>query len=202
MEQIIAQLRHPRTYANEEKRVQGQTDSLLIPGYQERLYAIAEVLLELRIKTIVTSPLDRTRIPAEETADYMREQRLEPRLLIEPDLKERNFGDYEGQLITTLPIPKEHDPYEYLFFLKEIKNGESAHQLMKRAEKIKTEIIQGLGGNQAHFGHGTLHNHVFNYIKSGNIFEPGFKKLGHLEGLLMYLEDGAFRGSEPLVVPS
>jgi broad specificity phosphatase PhoE len=87
-------LRHGETDWNREQRIQGHTDIPLNALGREQAAAVAPLLLRFDIHRIVTSPLSR----AVETADILNAVLKKP-VTVEAQIKERNFGDFEGENI-------------------------------------------------------------------------------------------------------
>ncbi len=95
---MIYLLRHGETVWNAERRVQGHRDSPLTLKGIDQMQALAGLLGELiedpSAYTIVASPLARTWQSAVIVAETLG---LEPRAVrLEPRLKERHFGAWEG----------------------------------------------------------------------------------------------------------
>jgi broad specificity phosphatase PhoE len=85
-------LRHGETDWNARGVSQGSIDIPLNPTGVAQARAAAEQLRDRGIKTIVASPLSRARVTAEIVAEV-----LGLPVLIDPDLKEVNWGVQEGQ---------------------------------------------------------------------------------------------------------
>ncbi|MDA8136869.1 MAG: histidine phosphatase family protein [Desulfobacteraceae bacterium] len=95
-------IRHARTPWNQEKRIQGSTDIPLSPEGQEEAARWGEVLTSEPFDAILSSPLTRAR----ETALILSDRMGIP-LCVDMDLREQDFGDWEGQRITEI---REKDP--------------------------------------------------------------------------------------------
>jgi len=99
-------VRHGLTDWNEEGRIQGTTEVPLDEGEVQRTYAIAD---ELSTKTkydlIVTSPLVRARQSAAIFAE-----KLHCPIVPEERIHERNYGSFEGRLVTDI---KNDEPNYY-----------------------------------------------------------------------------------------
>ena len=91
---IIYAMRHGQTDWNTQSRIQGKTDIPLNETGRMQARAIAESLPD-GITVILSSPLKR----AIETAEIVNERFGVP-IVIEEALIERNFGGYEGQLMS------------------------------------------------------------------------------------------------------
>jgi len=90
-------IRHARTPWNLEKRIQGSTDIPLSPGGQEEAARWAETLTSEPFDAILSSPLIRAR----ETARILSDRMGIP-LCVDTDLREQDFGDWEGQRIADI----------------------------------------------------------------------------------------------------
>jgi len=84
-------VRHGETTWNAEDRMQGQEDSPLSPiGWRQARLAARKVS-QLKPDLIYTSDLSRARAIAELVA-----KKLKAPLVVTPELRERNFGEWEG----------------------------------------------------------------------------------------------------------
>jgi broad specificity phosphatase PhoE len=83
--------RHGETDWNRDHRVQGHTDVPLNARGREQAAALAERLADVPLEAIYSSDLSRAR---ETAAAVARSQSLD--VLIEPDLREKSFGSWEG----------------------------------------------------------------------------------------------------------
>lgn len=88
----ITVVRHGETEWNERRIIQGHTNSSLNETGREQARALAETLRELGFDQIVASDLDRTRETAVVIGEVLG---LTPYL--DPLLRERSFGEYEGR---------------------------------------------------------------------------------------------------------
>jgi broad specificity phosphatase PhoE len=93
----ILLVRHGETDWNAEKRIQGQTNSSLNERGREQARALAEQLEGQQIDAVYSSDLDRAR----ETAEILA-LRLDLPVVLDPDLRERNFGSWEGRTVDEL----------------------------------------------------------------------------------------------------
>ena len=98
----LGMIRHARTPWNLEKRIQGSTDIPLSPEGKEEAARWGEILKSEPFDRILSSPLIRAR----ETALILSDRMGIP-VFHEPDLREQDFGDWEGQRITDI---REKDP--------------------------------------------------------------------------------------------
>jgi probable phosphoglycerate mutase len=95
-------IRHARTPWNLEKKIQGSTDIPLSPEGKEEAARWGELLKPEPFDAILSSPLIRAR----ETALILSDKMGTP-VFHEPDLREQDFGDWEGQRINDI---REKDP--------------------------------------------------------------------------------------------
>lgn len=87
-------IRHARTPWNLEKKIQGSTDIPLSPEGKEEAARWGEILKSEPFDLILSSPLIRAR----ETALILSD-RIGIPLFFDTDLREQDFGDWEGQRI-------------------------------------------------------------------------------------------------------
>jgi probable phosphoglycerate mutase len=93
----ILLVRHGETEWNAEGRIQGQTNSSLNDRGREQAQALAEQLADEQIDAVYASDLDRAR----ETAEILA-LRLDLPVVLDPALRERNFGSWEGRTVAEL----------------------------------------------------------------------------------------------------
>jgi len=106
MRRLIYLARHGETSWNREGRWQGWTDIPLNDAGEAQAFALAEQLRGLGVSRIVTSSLCRARRTAEIVAEALSVAALE----IDPDLRERGFGLFEG---LTREECEAHHPLEW-----------------------------------------------------------------------------------------
>ncbi len=87
-------VRHGESLWNKNGRVQGQKDIILTENGKQQAIKLSKRLKQEKIDYIYTSSLKR----AKHTAKFISKQ-LNVRLIIEDNLKERNFGVWEGLFI-------------------------------------------------------------------------------------------------------
>ena len=97
--------RHGPTDANQGQiEIQGKQEMPLDESSVDRVYTLARELKALGVDAIVTSPLVRARQTAEIFADE-----LKLKMAVDERLRERDYGAFEGRLITD--IQREHPQY-------------------------------------------------------------------------------------------
>jgi len=86
-------VRHGQTDWNLEHKIQGSIDIALNDSGRKQALETQEQLKDVHFDVIFCSPL----IRAKETADIIAEQHKDTPLIIADELRERNFGEYEGK---------------------------------------------------------------------------------------------------------
>lgn len=92
------------------------------------------------IDAVLTSDLERARIPAERIAEYLlREKGMNTPLIISEVFRERDVGVFSGMGLNEFKAayPGKH-PQSYIFGLDEIINGEPKAKVYERIESAKT----------------------------------------------------------------
>ena len=90
-------VRHGETVWNTEKRLQGQLDSPLTNNGIQQIQSLLPELKKLSISQVLTSPLGRAMESAKIIAEH-----FNIFLNVIDDLKERHFGDWQGELFEEL----------------------------------------------------------------------------------------------------
>lgn len=96
-ETTILLVRHGETDSNAEGRIQGQTNTPLNERGRAQAQALADELAGESIAAVYSSDLDRAR----ETAEILA-ARLDLPVVVDPALRERNFGSWEGRTVDEL----------------------------------------------------------------------------------------------------
>jgi len=123
----IIYVRHGETDLNKEGRIQGKIDVSLNAKGQSQAKEAAEALKKEKFDLILTSPLKR----AMETAQIINES-LGIEIMVEDDLRERDFGDWEGKNYKEDLKFKTHDEVR----LGIPPHGETFEALKQRLKKV------------------------------------------------------------------
>lgn len=151
-------LRHGETDWNKESRLQGWTDTTLnSTGQQQASDAIASIT-RLPIDALVVSPLLRAR----QTADIINAQWQKP-LVIDPRLRERNFGIFEGMIPAEIDAWKEKATGD-----KSLVMEENGYPLPDKAEPYEDFKQRALSSIAEHLDHNPAQNLMF--IAHGGIY--------------------------------
>lgn len=161
-------VRHGETQYNIEKRMQGHCDSPLTEKGVFQAKSVGKGLSDINFDAAYSSDSQRVL----DTAKYAIGDR-DIALIIDPRLKEMNFGVLESLLEEE--IAAQHgNILETLFSLKDLNaaapEGESYVQLFTRTQSAVEDIIKKHapeGGNILIFSHGvTIGNYIFQVTKS------------------------------------
>lgn len=148
-------IRHGETSWNRKKKMMGISDIPLTAAGKKQAAAVAAHLHSYPLDIIFSSPLTRTL----QTARAIR--RFHPRipLLINANLRERDFGSIEG--LTYEEINQRHpeliysETWKYRHFRP--KDGESLADLEKRADTFLSSVLPAYEGKRvAIVSHGTF----------------------------------------------
>ena len=139
---MIVLVRHGPTEWSVSGRHTGTTDIPLTDEGREAAGHLRERLARYEFTTVLVSPLRRAR----ETAELAG---LGDRAEVEPDLREYDYGAYEGR--TTREI-REERPGWYLW-RDGVPDGETPDQVGERADRVLARALAD-GGDAALFGHG------------------------------------------------
>jgi broad specificity phosphatase PhoE len=141
---VIVLVRHGPTEWSVSGRHTGATDIPLTDAGRETAALLRERLARYEFTTVLVSPLRRARDTAELAG-------LGDRAQVEPDLREYDYGDYEG--LTTHEI-REQRPGWYLW-RDGVPDGETPEEVGERADRVIARALAG-GGDAALFGHGHI----------------------------------------------
>lgn len=142
--QQIYLIRHGETAWSLSGQHTGRTDIPLTRNGRKMAEQLATVLAGEVFEQVMTSPLQRAR----ETCALAG---LGPQAVVEPDLSEWHYGDYEG--LTTAEIQAQTP--DWLLFRDGCPGGESPEQVGARVDRLIAKI-RSVHGHVALFGHGHL----------------------------------------------
>ena len=136
-ETTLIVVRHAETTWNREKRMQGTTDTTLSDVGRAQAQALSRRLARQAFSALYSSDLSRARDTAHAIAQQTRRE-----LLLEPPLRERAFGIFEGLIADEI---RARYPEEYARFASrdpdyEVPGGESARGFTQRCLGCLAEI--------------------------------------------------------------
>ncbi len=134
-------VRHGETEWSAAGRHTGTTDLPLLPAGEEAARALRPRLAEIAFGQVLTSPRLRARRTAE-LAGF-------PDAVVDDDLAEWDYGDYEG--LTTLQI-RERQP-DWTIWDSVTPGGESAEAVAGRLDRVVARV-QAVEGDSLVFAHG------------------------------------------------
>jgi broad specificity phosphatase PhoE len=135
-------VRHGETEWSLSGQHTGRTDLPLTAHGEAEARQLAPWLRHVQFARVLTSPLQRARRTCELAG-------LRAAAVVEPDLAEWNYGDYEGRL--SRDIRKERPGWDV--FRDGCPNGEMPGQVSDRADRLIAHLCK-LEGNIALFSHG------------------------------------------------
>jgi broad specificity phosphatase PhoE len=141
---MIWLIRHGETAWSLSGAHTGLTDIPLTPAGAERAKTIGHRLHGQKFGLVLVSPLERARHTCEIAG-------LGGQAIIDPDLLEWDYGDYEGR--TTLDIRK--DRPGWTLFRDGVPNGETIDQVADRARRVIARALDANGAT-ALFAHGHI----------------------------------------------
>ncbi|GAC1654585.1 MAG: histidine phosphatase family protein [Acidobacteriaceae bacterium] len=136
-------VRHGETEWSKSGQHTGRTDIPLTDKGMQEADAIGWVLKSKTFNLVLVSPLGRARVTAERAGFTSYE--------IEPNLREWDYGDYEGR--STADVRKEREGWG--LWKDGVPNGETVEQVGARADLVIQRAEQS-GGNVLLFGHGHI----------------------------------------------
>jgi probable phosphoglycerate mutase len=137
-------IRHGETAWSLSGQHTGTTDIPLTDNGRRLAERIAPALAKERFALVLVSPRQRAR----ETCELAH---LDPRAVIDPDLAEWNYGEYEG--LTSRQI-RERAP-GWLLFRDGCPGGETPEEVATRADRVIART-RAVDGNVALFAHGHI----------------------------------------------
>lgn len=135
-------VRHGQTAWSVTGQHTGHTDLPLTPHGEQRAQEVGKLLSAVSFSHVLVSPLQRAR-------ESCRLAGLGAQARVEPNLREWDYGDYEGR--TAAQIRAERPSWN--IYRDGCPNGESAQQVSARSDLIVAELHR-LDGCVAIFSHG------------------------------------------------
>jgi broad specificity phosphatase PhoE len=140
----VVLVRHGATDWSQTGRHTGWTDLPLNDDGLRQVRALAEPLSRWSFDAVLCSTLQRARMTCELAG-------LAARARFDPDLREWNYGDYEG--LTAAEIHQRRPGWT--IWDHGVPNGETLAQVAERADRV-IESLRTLSGDVAVFAHGHL----------------------------------------------
>ena len=137
-------IRHGETEWSLAGRHTGRTDLPLTTDGERRASGLHEPLSGIAFAHVLTSPLQRARRTCELAGFGAGAQ-------VEPDLREWDYGDYEGRTTAGIRAPRP----DWDLFQDGCPGGESAGQITARADGVLGRV-RALDGTVAVFSHGHI----------------------------------------------
>ena len=141
---LLYVVRHGATEWSRSGQHTGRTDLALLPEGEEQARATGSLLANIDFSLVLCSPLQR----AQRTCELAG---LLDRAVIDTDLQEWDYGDYEGVTTTTI---RESVP-GWTVWSGTCPNGEAIEQVSKRADRV-IERVRNESGNVIVFAHGHI----------------------------------------------
>ena len=141
---LLYVVRHGATEWSRSGQHTGRTDLPLLPEGEEQARATGSLLANIDFSLVLCSPLQR----AQRTCELAG---LLDRAVIDTDLQEWDYGDYEGVTTTTI---RESVP-GWTVWSGTCPNGETIEQVSKRADRV-IERVRNESGNTIVFAHGHI----------------------------------------------
>jgi broad specificity phosphatase PhoE len=140
----VVLVRHGETEWSRSGQHTGVTDLPLLPEGEAQAREVAPKLAGREFALVLTSPMQRARRTAELAG-------FGDRAEVDDDLRERNYGDYEGR--TTKDIRKERPGWDV--WRDDCPGGETLEQLAARADRV-IERALAADGDTLVFAHSHL----------------------------------------------
>ena len=144
MEMELWLIRHGETTWSLSGAHTGRTDLPLTPQGEAKARALGSKLSGHRFALVLTSPLQRARKTCELAG-------LDGQSLIEPNLLEWDYGEYEG--LSTADIRSKRP--DWSLFRDGVPGGETLDQVATRGEAVIQRALKA-GGDVALFAHGHI----------------------------------------------
>ena len=151
---IITLLRHGESVGNANGQIQGQSDHLLTELGRQQASDLAQMWLteKRNFDWIISSPLSRTRQTAEIIAGA-----LGISYELDPDWKERGFGDFEGKSFEEIMQENPYLDFNHPY-LRPGGSGESLIDTFHRAGDALQRLLQRPSGAYLVISHGAFLN--------------------------------------------
>lgn len=186
-------VRHGQTTWNKRKKLQGQHDTKLTPRGVEQARLAGEGMKDIPFDCIISSPLSRARVTAEE---IRRDRPLE--IEFDDRLKEIDFGRDNGRCFWKTMNDPHFVRYQRFFnephLYKPIKGAESYQAVMDRAEEFFRERVIPLEGKKENVlvvGHTTwMHAFIIRFTgrPMSELWNSSFGK--NCEAIIFEVKDG------------
>lgn len=129
--------RHAKTAWNNQGRLQGHTDTAILPEERETVRQLAKKIKDYNVRKVYSSFLTRAR----ETAELIQEELGLKGVEIINDLAERQYGEYEGK--KWFNVKKKFEKLGLNFSKDKIIGVEEARLFLKRTLNALIEISAG-----------------------------------------------------------
>jgi len=141
---LLSIVRHGATEWSVSGQHTGRTDIPLLPEGELQARATGKLLSDIDFSLVLCSPLERAQRTCELAG--LREQAV-----LEDDLYEWDYGDYEGLTTTTI---RETEP-GWTIWNGQCPNGETIEQVSDRADRVIARV-RAQSGNAIVFAHGHI----------------------------------------------
>ncbi|WP_300464690.1 histidine phosphatase family protein [Desulfobacula sp.] len=138
-------IRHARTLWNQEKKIQGRTQTVLSPDGMSDVVLWADILKPETYDLILSSPMTRAR----QTSQILSEL-LAVDIFYDADLREQDFGEWEGRRLTDIrkQAPGEIERQESRGWAFCPPGGESRTRVLKRVSRAMQKALEAFAENQ------------------------------------------------------
>lgn len=139
-------VRHGQTDWNKDHKIIGSIDVDLNTEGERQATQASDQLADINFEAILTSPLVR----AKRTADFIAKHHPNTPLIVADELRERNFGNYEGK-------PNNGNYYGlWRYDNNDASGGETLKELEKRIYPFLDRLYEKYSGNVLIVGHGGI----------------------------------------------